>query len=530
MRPGHRHGRKNPQVNMRVGDAGALERGSGMAAETAASLVNAAPYASGSGAAAGPALLAAEARALAGAGAGAGSAQHAAAARTARVGYVLEDLQADRLSVTELLRRERESGGPGTGGVDAQIAQGIARHSRFKEDTLFGGAASGRDEDDEGSLDDIARIAAGANAEARFTAAERQRRDMQRAVQVHQRAERALEGCRFCFDNPSIKKHCIISLGEHCMLMLPPDGPLLPGHMVLTPLAHVPSVRETDEGVYAEINAAKARLHAMYAARGEDVVFLETVLPSRSAAGGIGGVRRHTRIDVIPMDAEVALDVPLYFKKALQDADQWAAANRAVIDTAGKGLRRSIPVGFPYFHVSWQGGGYVHVIDEEDADFPPDFGASVCAGMMGIASLGEYRSSLRESSGGGGGRGRGGADARGGRGRQGAGGSSAGRRPLSFEEEKAAVLEFLKGWEPYDWTAELEGGEAAPAPAAASSAAPASAPTHGRGTRASSSAAAQAASGGYQVAKGGPIPAGEFGCDVDSGGAVQRARALVHPR
>lgn len=503
------HGRKNPNVPMYQ------------------------PAGAGAGAAA-----AGDATGAAGAGGAAGQLP-GRAPPAARVGYLPEDIEdasGAGLSVQELLRRERESGRGGPSS-DAALAAGIARFGRFREGMLAGMTRSGADEEGAGDEDDLARIAAGANEEHRLTAQERQRRDMQRAVAAHQAAERAVSSCWFCLDNPRMKKHCIVSLGDHCMLMLPPDGPALPGHMVLAPLAHVASVREADEATYAELNTAKARLHAMYSAAGQDVLFLETVLPSAMsgggpAAGGGGGMpRRHTRIDVIPMDKEAALDAPLYFKKAMQDADQWAT-HRPVIDTAGKGLRGSIPPGFPYFWVSWRGGGYVHVIEEEDASFPSDFGLSVCAGMMGVDSMGEFRSMLSSSSSGSAGRGGRGGGGRGGGGRSGGsagrgGGSSGGggsmrggAGPLSFEAEKSAVLSFLKQWERFDWTAELDGGaqegrEAGPPQRTARAGASA-------GTTGSAGAVPQ------PPRAAAVLPPGVLGADAaGSGGAAARVRSVA---
>jgi diadenosine tetraphosphate (Ap4A) HIT family hydrolase len=99
-----------------------------------------------------------------------------------------------------------------------------------------------------------------------------------------------------------------VSLGEHSLLMLPPEGPRVAGHMILVPLPHVVSMTEADEEVYDEVNRFKAALHAMYAAKGEDVLFLETAMNF--------GRRRHARVDVVPMDKEIAFDAPLYFRKA----------------------------------------------------------------------------------------------------------------------------------------------------------------------------------------------------------------------
>jgi len=345
-----------------------------------------------------------------------------------------------------MARQERAGDGGGRGGadMDATLAAGIARNPRLRSSALWGGGArSGADEAD--GDDDLARAAAGSGDAVRLTGRERQRRDMQRAVSAHVAEQRAAAGCGLCLDGPAMRRHCIIALGEHCLLMLPPGGPRLPGHLVLAPVRPCASMREADEDVYAEVNTAKAALAAMYAAQGRDAVFLETVMPARAGGGGGGGsAHRHTHVDVVPLDADVGADAPLYFAKALAEADEWA--RRKPIDTAGKGLRRAIPPGFPYFHVSWAGGGLVHVIEEEEASFDPAFGIDTCAGMAGIV-VGEYRTD---------------AAAAGRRGRGGSGRLQQQRRPrqhaLSFEQEKQAVLDFIKGWAPYDWTSSLDGG------------------------------------------------------------------------
>ena len=87
--------------------------------------------------------------------------------------------------------------------------------------------------------------------------------------------------------------------------------------------------------------------------QGQDALFLETAMHF--------GKNRHTRIDVVPMDKEVAMDAPLYFRKAISDAEEWTT-NHQLLDTTGKGLRRVIPKGFAYFHVGWKGGGFVHPV------------------------------------------------------------------------------------------------------------------------------------------------------------------------
>jgi diadenosine tetraphosphate (Ap4A) HIT family hydrolase len=319
---------------------------------------------------------------------------------------------ADQSTVADLLREERQSG---TGDFDRQLAANITRRGggTFKLAEL-GASRTGADEDDAGATEDLARLVQ--SKDYRLTEQARQQRDKQRAVQAHTQMEKVLNSCRYCFNtaNPDFKKYLVIALGEHSLLMVPPEGPILPGHMVIVPLPHIVAMTDADEEVYDEVNRFKAALQDMYVSQGEDALFLETSMHH--------GRRRHTRVDVIPMDKELAFDAPLYFKQAIVGSEEWAT-NKELIDTKGKGLRRSIPKGFAYFHVGWQGGGYVHAIDNEET-FPESFGIDVCAGMLGLPPGRFGRKAQR----------------------------------LSVEQERTLVLDFVKQWEPFDWTQTLDGG------------------------------------------------------------------------
>ncbi len=135
--------------------------------------------------------------------------------------------------------------------------------------------------------------------------------------------------------------------------------------------------------MYSELNDLKAALHQYFTSIKEGVIFLESALFNRGRAAAAAS---HAGLHVVSMEAEQALDAPLFFKQAIDEAEEWTT-NAALIDTAGKGLRRCIPRGFSYFHVSWAGGGYVHPIEEERS-FPPAFGLDVAAGMLGEEPVG----------------------------------------------------------------------------------------------------------------------------------------------
>lgn len=119
------------------------------------------------------------------------------------------------------------------------------------------------------------------------------------------------------------------------------------------------------------------------------------------------------------MDREEGADAPLYFRKAILDSEEWTT-NKKLIDTTGRGLRRSVPKGFAYFHVGWQGGGFVHPIEDEST-FPKQFGVDTAAGMLGLPPAAFGRKEQRPQ----------------------------------FDAERTAVLDFLKVWGPFDWTQQL---------------------------------------------------------------------------
>lgn len=372
----------------------------------------------------------------------------------ARTGWLRGEEGGDGdVSMAELLRRERESG---AGDLDRRLLESVthsARTGRMAAGAFGGGSHSGADEGDFGLDDDVSALMSG--KDSRLSGREAQKRDMQRAVAAHGTAERATASCPYCLEGGAMKRHCVVSLGEHSALMFPPGGQRMPGHMQIVPLAHVAAVTDAEEGTYDEINRFKAALHAMCAAGGEQQpLFLESALSF--------GARTHAVVDVVPLDNEAALDAPLFFRKAITDAEEWTT-NAALLDTAGKGLRRVIPRGFPYFHVSWAGGGFVHPVEDAE-EFPPDFGLSTAAGMAGQDML-----FGRERSRGGGGRG-----GRGGGG--GGGGAGAARRSeegarASFERERQGVLAFLQEWEPFDFTQHMDGGDAASASSSSAAAA-----------------------------------------------------------
>ncbi|XP_022851473.1 CWF19-like protein 2 [Olea europaea var. sylvestris] len=225
------------------------------------------------------------------------------------------------------------------------------------------------------------------------------------------------ERCQFCFENPTRPKHLVVAIANFTYLSLPQMQPVVPGHCCILTLQHESCTRSVDDNVWDEIRNFKKCLIMMFKNQEKDVVFLETVM-------GLAQQRRHCLVECIPVPQEIAKQAPVYFKKAIDEAeDEWSQHNaKKLIDTSEKGLRGSIPKNFPYFHVEFGlQRGFVHVIDDEK-EFKSSFGLNVIRGMLRLPAEDMHRR----------------------------------RKHESMETQKQAVASFARDWEPFDWTKQLD--------------------------------------------------------------------------
>jgi hypothetical protein len=133
--------------------------------------------------------------------------------------------------------------------------------------------------------------------------------------------------------------------------------------------------------------------------------------------------RAHACVECIPVDADAFARAPLIFKQELDTSEsEWSQHHaKRVIDTSQKGLRRSIPEHFPYFHVEFgYKKGFVHVIDDESL-WPRDFGRSIAVGL----TAGNDEDMHRRA------------------------------RQRSATEKNADRDAFLHHWDEFDWTKQL---------------------------------------------------------------------------
>jgi hypothetical protein len=178
-----------------------------------------------------------------------------------------------------------------------------------------------------------------------------------------------------------------------------------------------------DEEVFEELQYFKKHLIKMFAAEKPPrlPVFIETVYSVASQA--------HAIIECVPLPKNEYLDAPIYFKKAILEADEEWSQHRKLIDTHRKGgFRTAVPKGFPYFSVEFgtdgsSAGGYAHVIEDVE-QFSRSFGLDILCGMLGESPQIVLR-----------------------------------QRKQPFAQEQLRCTAFAKQWKRFDWTRRLAGGD-----------------------------------------------------------------------
>jgi len=225
------------------------------------------------------------------------------------------------------------------------------------------------------------------------------------------------ETCQFCFKtSKTFKRHMVVALGDKAFLMLSPFGSFVDGHCIITTFQHQTSMRDTDEDEWYEIQRFKQSLKKLFASQNRDVLFIETVTPYCIRKN------KHAYIECIPIPMDAGAQAPGFFKKAILECDTEYSENSKLIDTRGRGIKKSIPKEFPYFHVEFGiNGGYAHVIEDE-SKFSFLLGRQVVCGLL--------RRNANEAK----------------------------LRTSHLEQEKTAVLRFVDQFKEFDWTVELDGG------------------------------------------------------------------------
>ncbi len=324
-------------------------------------------------------------------------------------------------SLAALVAEEKQSQqqrGTNSISMDEQFARNVARlGSRYKgsEFQSAAGASAGADEEDMGGDGGMAMAMFASNEDKlTLTHAARYHREKSRQVARLQKEEKITSRCWWWMESSSFQKHRLVSLGDYVSLVfVPRHCALVPSQCYLVPVQHAESFASCEEEVWEEVLRFRTALRNMFAKEGKGVLFCETVLPTQGLW--------QARMDVIPVPKEVEDDSEMFFKAAMMDqAEEWGTHNKVLSTRGGKGLRHTVPKGFPYFNVEWSGGGFAQIIENDAKSFPKDFGVDTIAGMMELDPL------------------------------------RFNRKSKAADYDRKDILNFLQRWKEFDWTLALD--------------------------------------------------------------------------
>ncbi len=356
----------------------------------------------------------------------------------------------EEMTIQQMVAQERNNTSSGAGGMDEIYAKNIHKMGKnFKAlDKIMGtNSKSGADEEDYGQETSQLVSSLYSSNDDKYSPAQLAMKQKSKEIAQHDALAKWKSKSWWWLESPSFNKQYLIALGDKVSLVMVPTHLALNqnqepssssswngGQCYIVPLPHCESFVGLDEEVWSEVHRFQQSLRNVFRREGREVLFLETV--TRTSRGG--GLALQAKMEVIPVPPRVERDAPLFFKSALSEvAQEWGAhGQKPIVLNDKKTLRNSVPRGFPYFYIGWEGGGFVQMIENEDdgdddnnglrasggsKSFGRDFGIDTIAGMMELDPV-RFQ-----------------------------------RRQRSSDGDRSAILKFCDKWKPFDWTLELDG-------------------------------------------------------------------------
>ena len=301
--------------------------------------------------------------------------------------------------------------------VDEEMARNVMRLGKKRKQKAKSGADSDEEEIRMHSMMMPSESKKVKSAKKQEEADEKeQRRAISRDISLHDKQDRITSRCWWWLESSQFAKHRLISLGNYVSLVMAPLNLSLTAgrHLYIVPIKHSESLVACEDEVWDEITRFETSLRNLFEKEyNQGVLFSETVLPTNTFW--------QSKMEVIPIKRKLWRDSELYFKSTLtEQADEFGTHNK-LLSTKEKGIRRTVPKGFPYFYIEWDAPnqGYAQII--ESSSFPQDFAADTIAGMAGLDPL-RFKK----------------------------------KQKFTPEQERQYILEFLEKWKKYDWTEKLD--------------------------------------------------------------------------
>lgn len=251
----------------------------------------------------------------------------------------------DNVTLEDMVRQEKfKAGSSAAKDYDAEISDRIVNDGGFRE---------GFDYLDE-NAEKLARKKMRSDALKR-----------QFAINDFAKTKKALESCRFCFQNegesPPLAR--IVASGTRAYLAVPEYEPLVEGHSLIVPIQHHLSTLEAEDDTWDEIKNFMKCLIQQAADKQQGVVFYETVTSLKH--------QRHTCIEAVPLPHDVISALPGNFRQELLSVgSEWSTHHKIISFAPDRPFRRSMVSSLPYFMIQFDykgEQGYGHVIEGNDA-------------------------------------------------------------------------------------------------------------------------------------------------------------------
>lgn len=195
-------------------------------------------------------------------------------------------------------------------------------------------------------------------------------------------AKRPTEPCWFCLSNATVDAHLVISVGDHCYCAMA-KGPLVPGHVLVLPIEHYPSVASLPPETLVEIEVYKEALRNCYKNQDRDVVMFERYLQLRAGT--------HAHLQIVPVPVVKADKV----EEAFQEAGKRVGFKFQVFSPADGGemeaLKTVIGGDVNYFSVELPDGRVLAHPLSAGEKIPMQFGREVLADLLEMPERGDWK-------------------------------------------------------------------------------------------------------------------------------------------
>ncbi|PWN20237.1 hypothetical protein BCV69DRAFT_312843 [Microstroma glucosiphilum] len=259
--------------------------------------------------------------------------------------FVRYNVDDDEITLEDMVRQEKFKAGSGDQkNYDAELGNRIASDGAFKE---------GFDYLDE----NVERLA---RKKMRSDALKRQF-----AINDFAKTKKALESCRFCFQDEGEKPPLarLVASGTRAYLALPDNEPLVEGHCFIVPIQHHLSMLDADDDTWEEVKNFMKCLLQLADSKGQGVVFYETVVSLKQ--------QRHTVIEALPLEKDLLSSLPGNFRQELMNVESdWSQHHKVISFTPDRPFRRAMVPQLPYFMIQFDHKGekgYGHVIEGAEA-------------------------------------------------------------------------------------------------------------------------------------------------------------------